>query len=60
MNHAFCKLIQMDELPAIKIEHPRFNAILLLQGAQLIEFRQDTGHEPCFLQTNSNGRITSN
>lgn len=39
MNHAFCKLIQMDELPAIKIEHPRFNAILLLQGAQLIEFR---------------------
>jgi len=38
MSHVFCKLIQLDELDAIKIEHPRFNATILLQGAQLIEF----------------------
>lgn len=38
MNHVFCTLIKIDELDAIKITHPVFNATLLLQGAQLIEF----------------------
>jgi len=38
MSHVFCKLIQLDQLDAIKIAHPRFNATLLLQGAQLVEF----------------------
>lgn len=38
MNHVFCKLITIDALDAIHIEHPLFNSTLLLQGAQLIEF----------------------
>jgi len=38
MNHVFCTLIKIDELDAIKVVHPLFNATLLLQGAQLIEF----------------------
>lgn len=38
MSHVFCKPCQLGELDAIKIEHPLFNATLLLQGAQLIEF----------------------
>lgn len=38
MSHVFCSLLKIDELEAIKIEHPSFNATLLLQGAQLIEF----------------------
>lgn len=38
MNHVFCKLITIDALNAIRIEHPLFNSTLLLQGAQLIEF----------------------
>jgi len=39
MNHVFCTLIKIDELDALKIEHPSFKATLLLQGAQLVEFR---------------------
>lgn len=38
MNLIFCKTLQLDELEAIRIEHPLFKATLLLQGAQLIEF----------------------
>jgi glucose-6-phosphate 1-epimerase len=38
MSHVFCSLSKIDELDAIKIEHPSFNATLLLQGAQLIDF----------------------
>lgn len=38
MNHVFCHKINIDQLKAIKIEHPLFSATLLLQGAQLIEF----------------------
>jgi glucose-6-phosphate 1-epimerase len=38
MSHVFCQQIQIDQLEAIKIEHPLFSATLLLQGAQLIEF----------------------
>ena len=38
MNHVFCKLITIDALNAIRIQHPLFNSTLLLQGAQLIEF----------------------
>jgi len=38
MSHIFCQQVQLDELEAIKIEHPLFSATLLLQGAQLIEF----------------------
>jgi len=38
MNHVFCQLVQIDELEALKIEHPLFSAVLLLQGAQLISF----------------------
>lgn len=37
-SHAFCQLIRIDELQALKITHPLFSATLLLQGAQLIEF----------------------
>jgi glucose-6-phosphate 1-epimerase len=39
MSHVFCKQIHIGQLEAIKIEHPLFTATLLLQGAQLIEFR---------------------
>lgn len=38
MNPVFCQQINIDQLDAIKIEHPLFSATLLLQGAQLIEF----------------------
>lgn len=38
MSHVFCQQVQIDQLAAIKIEHPLFSATLLLQGAQLIEF----------------------
>ena len=38
MNHIFCQQVKIDQLEAIKIEHPLFSATLLLQGAQLIEF----------------------
>ena len=38
MSHIFCQQVQLDELEAIKIDHPLFSATLLLQGAQLIEF----------------------
>lgn len=38
MSHIFCKSIQRGELETIQISHPLFNATLLLQGAQLIEF----------------------
>ncbi|MFT4765670.1 MAG: glucose-6-phosphate 1-epimerase [Oleispira sp.] len=38
MNYVFCQQVKIDQLEAIKIEHPLFSAILLLQGAQLIEF----------------------
>lgn len=38
MSYVFCTPIKIDELNALKIEHPRFSATLLLQGAQLIEF----------------------
>lgn len=39
MNHAFCALVKIDELDALEINHPSFKATLLLQGAQLIQFR---------------------
>ena len=38
MSHVFCQQVKIDQLEAIKIEHPLFSATLLLQGAQLIEF----------------------
>lgn len=38
MSHIFCQQVPLDELEAIKIDHPLFCATLLLQGAQLIEF----------------------
>jgi glucose-6-phosphate 1-epimerase len=38
MSHVFCQQVQINQLEAIKIEHPLFSATLLLQGAQLIEF----------------------
>ena len=38
MSHVFCQHVKIDQLAAIKIEHPLFSATLLLQGAQLIEF----------------------
>lgn len=38
MSHVFCQHVKIDQLEAIKIEHPQFSATLLLQGAQLIEF----------------------
>lgn len=38
MSHVFCHKILIGELEAIKVKHPLFNATLLLQGAQLIEF----------------------
>lgn len=38
MNQVFCKRMQRDQLDALRIEHPLFNATLLLQGAQLLEF----------------------
>ena len=38
MSHVFCQQVHIDQLEAIKIEHPLFSATLLLQGAQLIEF----------------------
>lgn len=34
----FCSLIQLDELACLSIEHPNFQAKLLLQGAQLLDF----------------------
>lgn len=38
MSYVFCTPIKIDELDALKIEHPNFSATLLLQGAQLIGF----------------------
>jgi len=38
MSHVFCQRVKIDQLEAIKVEHPLFKATLLLQGAQLIEF----------------------
>jgi glucose-6-phosphate 1-epimerase len=38
MNPVFCQTVKIDQLEAIKVEHPLFSATLLLQGAQLIEF----------------------
>lgn len=38
MSYIFCKSVLRGELEAIQINHPQFNACLLLQGAQLIEF----------------------
>ena len=38
MSHIFCQMLKIDQLEAIKVEHPLFSATLLLQGAQLIEF----------------------
>ena len=38
MSHVFCHKILIGELEAIKVKHPLFNATLLLQGAQMIEF----------------------
>ena len=38
MSQVFCQQVKIDQLDAIKIEHPLFSATLLLQGAQLIEF----------------------
>ena len=38
MRHAYCENITLDELAAIRVKHPKFNATVLLQGAQLIEF----------------------
>lgn len=38
MSYVFCSLVRIDELDAIKINHPLFTATLLIQGAQLIEF----------------------
>lgn len=38
MSHVFCQTVKIDQLEAIKVEHPLFSATLLLQGAQLIEF----------------------
>jgi glucose-6-phosphate 1-epimerase len=38
MNPVFCQTVKIDQLEAIKVEHPLFTATLLLQGAQLIEF----------------------
>tara|TARA_B110000046_G_scaffold176797_1_gene202867 strand:+ start:3832 stop:4761 length:930 start_codon:yes stop_codon:yes gene_type:complete len=38
MSYVFCQTVKMDQLEAIKVEHPLFSATLLLQGAQLIEF----------------------
>jgi glucose-6-phosphate 1-epimerase len=38
MSYVFCQTVKIDQLEAIKVEHPLFNATLLLQGAQLIEF----------------------
>ena len=38
MKHVFCQKIKIDQLEAIKVVHPLFQATLLLQGAQLIEF----------------------
>ncbi len=37
-NAAFCSEILIDELTCINIEHPKFNALLCLQGAQLTQF----------------------
>lgn len=44
MNHVFCKPVTLGALDAIGIEHPLFNATLLLQGAQLIEFCPISNH----------------
>lgn len=38
MAYVFCKPMKIDQLDALRIEHPAFHATLLLQGAQLIEF----------------------
>lgn len=38
-HSVFCQLIQLDELEGIEIQHPKCSATLLLQGAQLTEFR---------------------
>lgn len=38
MSYVFCTPMKIDQLDALKIEHPTFKATLLLQGAQLIEF----------------------
>lgn len=35
---AFCRTIQLGELEALHIQHPRFSADILLQGAQIIRF----------------------
>jgi glucose-6-phosphate 1-epimerase len=37
-NSAFCKKVLVDELACIDIKHPKFNAQLCLQGAQLTQF----------------------
>ena len=37
-NSVFCQSVQLDELEAIQVKHPKCDATLLLQGAQLIEF----------------------
>lgn len=37
-RRAFCKNIRIDELDGIQIDHPKFRATLMLQGAQLIQF----------------------
>jgi len=37
-NAAFCSEVLIDELTCINIKHPRFNALLCLQGAQLTQF----------------------
>ncbi|EAT12239.1 D-hexose-6-phosphate mutarotase [Bermanella marisrubri] len=34
----FCKIIFHDELPCLQIEHPKFQALICLQGAQLLSF----------------------
>lgn len=44
MNSVFCQAIKIDQLEAIKVEHPLFTATLLLQGAQLIEFAPNSSN----------------
>lgn len=34
----FCKLVVKDELPCLQIQHPKFHALICLQGAQLLSF----------------------
>ena len=38
-NAAFCREVLVDELACIEIQHPKFNAQLCLQGAQLTQFK---------------------